>query len=102
MKTTPCPATPDRRWRDRRSHPLAQEREGSDGLSGALRSAHALREDLSRHEAAKLPENVRGTRKGARCAAAARRAPSQEHALRAQRAGSGPENAEVDALYKLV
>jgi hypothetical protein len=37
-------------------HPLAQEREKSGSLSRALGGAHALREGLSRHEAAKFSE----------------------------------------------
>src|SRR4029077_16457154 len=83
------PATPDRRWRDRRSHPLTQERQGSHGLSGARRGAQAVREGLSRHEAAQLSETcpVPGRAQGTRQPPGA--CHQQEHAFRAKGAGSG-------------
>jgi len=47
------------RWCDRRGHPLAQERQGSHGLSRARGGAHAVREGLSEHGAASFQKRAR-------------------------------------------
>ena len=81
------PAAAHRRRRHRRSPPLPQIRQGSHGLHRAHRHADPLRQGVSRHGAAQLPEAraVPGRAQGARQPAGAR--DGQEHALRPQ--GSG-------------
>ena len=50
------PATSDRRRRNRRSHPVAEKRQGSDRLPGSLGHADALRQGLPEHGTTQLPE----------------------------------------------